>query len=49
MRTFFRLLRLGLRPSRVVALAAVWGLLTRFWWLLLALVVVAWFIIQSGK
>jgi hypothetical protein len=49
MRTFFRLLRLGLRPSHAIVLAALWGLLIRFWWLWVTLVVVVWLIFQSGK
>lgn len=48
MRAFFRLLRLGVRPSHAVLLATVWGFLTRFWWLWLGLLVL-WLIIQSGK
>jgi hypothetical protein len=49
MRPFFRLLRLGVRPSHALLLATVWRVLTRFWWIWLALVVAAWFIIHSGK
>lgn len=48
MRTFFRLLRLGVRPSHAVLLATVWAFLIRFWWLWLGLLVL-WLIIQFGK
>ena len=48
MRTFFRLLRLGLRPSSAALLATLWGFLIRSWWLWLALLAL-WLIIQSGK
>lgn len=48
MRTFFRLLRWGVRPSHAALLATVWGFLIRFWWLWLALPVL-WLILQSGK
>ena len=48
MRVFFRLLRLGVRPSLAAFLAAVWGFLIRFWWVWPGLLVL-WLIIQPGK
>ena len=48
-RTFFRLLRLGLRPSHAARLALAWGCLLRFWWLWALLILAAWFIFQSVK